>query len=175
MRASFAMESASDTQRFGELLASLLAPKDVVGLRGDLGAGKTFLCGAVVHALGCPEAQPVTSPTFTLIKEYETAPPVYHMDLYRLGGVDELYDLGLWEYYDGAGICLVEWCDRFDDLWPTRALVLSLTLGSGERRTIDAEGVGRGAELAGALARLWPSADRRPLRGSSDDSESGAR
>jgi tRNA threonylcarbamoyladenosine biosynthesis protein TsaE len=146
-KAVFEMATEGDTRRFGRTLARLLAPGDVVGLCGDLGAGKTFLARAIARGLGVPEGVPVTSPTFTLIKEYEARLPIYHMDLYRLGGPSELYDLGLWEYYDGDGVCLVEWSDRFEDLWPASALVLSLALGDGEARTITATGVGRGAIL----------------------------
>jgi tRNA threonylcarbamoyladenosine biosynthesis protein TsaE len=80
----------------------------------------------------------VNSPTFTLINEYRGGRmPVYHMDLYRLGDPAELYELGLWEYYDGDGVCLVEWCDRFDDLWPADAMVIRIELLEGERRRIS--------------------------------------
>ena len=151
--AEFHIEDEAATERFGARLAALLRPGDVVGLCGDLGAGKTFLAAAVARALGVPDAVPVTSPTFTLINEYAGGRlPVYHMDLYRLGAAAELYELGLWEYYDGRGVCLVEWCDRFDDLWPEHALVLTLHLGEGASRRIAARGEGRGAELAAALA-----------------------
>ncbi|MCK9459173.1 MAG: tRNA (adenosine(37)-N6)-threonylcarbamoyltransferase complex ATPase subunit type 1 TsaE, partial [Proteobacteria bacterium] len=77
--------------------------------------------------------------------------PVYHMDLYRLGAPAELYELGLWEYYDGRGVCLVEWCDRFRDLWPDEALVLQLHLLDGTARRIEAKGRGRGAALVDGL------------------------
>jgi len=137
----------ADTERFGAALGAALRPGDVVGLRGDLGAGKTTLAGAVARALGVPRDEAVTSPTFTLINEHTGRLPIYHMDLYRLGDPSELYDLGLWEYYDGDGVCLVEWCDRFDDLWPDQALVVTLELLDGERRRVTLEGVGRGAEL----------------------------
>ena len=132
---------------FGRLLAGFLQPGDVVGLSGDLGAGKTHLAGAIAHALGVARDVPVTSPTFTLIKEYQGTWPIYHLDLFRLGDPSELYELGLWEYYDGDGVCLVEWCDKFADLWPSEALVLFIDLGEGETRTIRAVGEGRGAEI----------------------------
>lgn len=152
--AGFDIPDEAATARFGARLAALLAPGDVVGLRGDLGAGKTFLAAAVARALGVPPKVPVTSPTFTLVNEYPGGRlPVFHMDLYRLASPAELHDLGLREYYDGAGVCLVEWCDRFADLWPGGALVLALRLGEGTARRIEAEGEGRGAELvAGLLA-----------------------
>ncbi|MCP4677669.1 MAG: tRNA (adenosine(37)-N6)-threonylcarbamoyltransferase complex ATPase subunit type 1 TsaE [Deltaproteobacteria bacterium] len=154
--AIFQIEDESGTERLGRLLAVHLEPGDVVGLCGDLGAGKTFLTGAVARSLGVPDETPVTSPTFNLIKEYHQGKiPIYHMDLYRLGEPGELYDLGLWEYYDGGGVCLVEWCDRFDDLWPEDALVLTLELGEGEGRTVRARGVDRGADLVTAIETDW--------------------
>ena len=151
-QATFSVETKRQTADFGSRLARLLGPGDVVGLCGDLGAGKTFLAGAVAHGLGVPPDIAVTSPTFTLIKEYEGRLPVYHLDLYRLTDPGELYELGLWEYYDGQGVCLVEWCDRFTDLWPGHALVLTLELGDGEQRTITARGEERGADVVRRLA-----------------------
>ncbi len=154
--ATFQIQDETGTERLGELLAMHLQPGDVVGLCGDLGAGKTFFTGTVAHSLGVPAETPVTSPTFNLIKEYHQGKmPIYHMDLYRLGEPGELYELGLWEYYDGDGVCLVEWCDRFDDLWPEDALVLTLELGEGEERTVHARGIDRGAELVGVLEADW--------------------
>lgn len=150
-RADLEIAALDETLALAGRLAVLLRPGDVVGLRGDLGAGKTTFAAAVAHALGVPEEVAVTSPSFTLINEHQGRLPVYHMDLYRLGDPAELYELGLWEYYDGDGVCLVEWCDRFDDLWPEHALVLTLHLGQGEARRIEIEGRGRGAELADAL------------------------
>ncbi|MCU0662220.1 MAG: tRNA (adenosine(37)-N6)-threonylcarbamoyltransferase complex ATPase subunit type 1 TsaE [Myxococcota bacterium] len=142
---------------FGEILASLLEPGDVIGLCGDLGAGKTFLSGAIAHGLGVPQEVPITSPTFVLIHEHTDGRlPVYHMDLYRLGDPSELYELGLWEYYDGAGVCLVEWCDRFEDLWPQRALVIAIGLGKDEERFLELSGAQRGAALCQALAQAHP-------------------
>ncbi len=156
--APFTIRSEADTETFGRALAGGLRPGDVVGLCGDLGAGKTFLSGAIARAIGVPASTPVTSPTFTLINEYPGGRmPVYHMDLYRLGSPHDLYELGLWEYYGGDGVCLVEWCDRFSDLWPDDALVLTIALGTGETRTISAAGQGRGAELVTFLQSAFHS------------------
>ena len=152
------IEKIEDTERLGKLLADLLQPGDVVGLCGDLGAGKTFLSGCIAHSLGIPANIPVTSPTFTLIKEYRQGRlPVYHMDLYRLGDPSELYELGLWEYYDGDGVCLVEWSNLFDDLWPEHAIVIHLALGEGEYREITLSGRFRGQAIAEAIASTWRS------------------
>jgi tRNA threonylcarbamoyladenosine biosynthesis protein TsaE len=153
--AIFEIGSESETGALGRALAALLRSGDVVGLCGDLGAGKTALARAVARGLGVPERVPVTSPTFTLVNEHVGRLPVYHMDLYRLCDARELYGLGLWEYYGGEGVCLVEWCDRFEDLWPQDALVLVIHLGEGEARRIEARGEGRGAALVRDLDRSW--------------------
>ncbi len=151
----FHIANRGETERLGALLSELVIPGDVIGLTGDLGAGKTFFAGAVAHGVGVPEETPVSSPTFTLIKEYKGRIPVYHMDLYRLVDPGELYELGLWEYYDAEGVCLVEWSNLFEDLWPHRALVMVIELGEGEERTFTASGRERGAALADALKKAW--------------------
>jgi tRNA threonylcarbamoyladenosine biosynthesis protein TsaE len=150
------IQTREDTDRLGKLIGAIASPGDVIGLTGDLGAGKTFLAGAIAHAVGVSEAVPIASPTFNLIREYHQGRlPVYHMDLYRLGDPSELYELGLWEYYDGDGICLVEWSNLFDDLWPKRALVVEISLGVEECRTISLRGERRGRDMAEMLHRRW--------------------
>jgi tRNA threonylcarbamoyladenosine biosynthesis protein TsaE len=125
-------------------------------LTGDLGAGKTYLAGEIAHALGIPENVSISSPTFTIIKEYRQGRlPVYHMDLYRLSDSSELYELGLWEYYEGDGVCLVEWSNMFDDLWPDSALVVRIALRQNEERIITLNGNLRGRKLAVKLGDMW--------------------
>ncbi|HUT76268.1 MAG TPA: tRNA (adenosine(37)-N6)-threonylcarbamoyltransferase complex ATPase subunit type 1 TsaE [Polyangia bacterium] len=146
------------TRELGRKLAALVRPGDVVGLCGDLGAGKTCLAAATALALGVGDGAGVSSPTFAIVNEYRGGRlPVFHMDFYRLAGPDDLYGLGIWEYYEGDGVCLVEWCDRFPDLWPEDALVVTIELREGERRRIVLSGTGRGAELASGLAGVSPS------------------
>jgi tRNA threonylcarbamoyladenosine biosynthesis protein TsaE len=122
-----------DTIDLGAKIATALAPGDLVILSGDLGAGKTFLAGAIVHALGLAEEVPVTSPTFTLVQEYETQRGrVLHVDLYRLRNeagvsrgaaekgderartVREIARLGMGEARAEGAILLVEWGDDFE-------------------------------------------------------------
>ena len=158
---SLKIGSRRDTDRLGSLIAAELETKDVVGLTGDLGAGKTYLAGRIAYGLGIPEAVPVVSPTFTLIKEYHQGRlPVYHMDLYRLGDPSELYELGLWEYYDGNGVSLVEWSNLFEDLWPEHALVVAIVFEEGEGRTVTLSGMGRGAQLAKKIGVKWTGVPR---------------
>src|SRR5438874_8509467 len=100
------------TMAFGRRLAALLFPGAVIALVGPLGAGKTFLVRAVAEGLGIADSRVVNSPTFVLIQEYEARLPVYHFDAYRLRGAAEFFDLGAHEYFEGKGVCLVEWADR---------------------------------------------------------------
>jgi tRNA threonylcarbamoyladenosine biosynthesis protein TsaE len=102
---------------FGQTQASDLRRGDVLALSGDLGAGKTHFVKGLAAALGTVAA--VTSPTFTLIHEYLGGRlPLYHFDFYRLEGEDEALKIGLDEYLDGDGVCVIEWADKFPYLLP---------------------------------------------------------
>ena len=117
---TFETRFVEETFALGRRLALELRPRDVVGLSGELGAGKTVLVKAIAKAVGV--RQPVTSPTFTLIHEHKTNPPLYHIDLYRLSSEQEAIDIGIEDYLDGGGICLVEWAERIQSLLPARTI-----------------------------------------------------
>ena len=107
-------------------LGGELGPGDVVALTGELGAGKTTLAKAIAEGLGVTEQ--VTSPTFTLIGEYSSGRlPFYHMDVYRLGSLVELTDIGADEYFYGKGVTVVEWADRIEELLPERSLSIEMS------------------------------------------------
>ncbi|MEP6668994.1 MAG: tRNA (adenosine(37)-N6)-threonylcarbamoyltransferase complex ATPase subunit type 1 TsaE [Chthoniobacter sp.] len=109
--------SAEETMAHGRALGATLQRGDVVALCGDLGAGKTHFVKGVAAALGADAA--VTSPTFTLIHEYLGGRlPLYHFDFYRLEDEDEALKIGLDEYLDGDGVCVIEWADKFPTLLP---------------------------------------------------------
>lgn len=101
------------TRRLGAAIGRVLAPGDVLFLEGALGAGKTFLVRAIARALGIPASVPIQSPTFALVHEHPLPGErhLVHADLYRLGGPDELRELGLDEH-EGAIVC-IEWGERF--------------------------------------------------------------
>ncbi|NBC16082.1 MAG: tRNA (adenosine(37)-N6)-threonylcarbamoyltransferase complex ATPase subunit type 1 TsaE [Bacteroidetes bacterium] len=129
--------SPEATRALGARLAATLAPGDVVALDGDLGAGKTQFIKGLCEALGVPPEQ-ITSPTFTLVHEYEgTDGPIYHIDAYRIERIEELYELGFEDYAYGDGLCLIEWAERIGPLLPDDALRLCLTHLGGTRRQID--------------------------------------
>lgn len=112
--------SIEDTYRLAGRMAHIVRPGDVLTLQGDLGAGKTTFTQGLAKSLGV--TQFVNSPTFTLIKEYIGRIPLYHMDLYRLSGEEEAWDLGLDEYFHGDGVCVVEWPDRLGTTLPEDAI-----------------------------------------------------
>jgi tRNA threonylcarbamoyl adenosine modification protein YjeE len=116
------------TRELGRALARVLAPGDVVILSGALGAGKTFLVRALCRALGLASEQRVTSPTFALINQLPTEPPVAHADLYRLGSAAELDELGLRELRERGFVLLVEWGERFAAELGPDVLELSIQL-----------------------------------------------
>ncbi len=122
---TFALGSPDDTTRFAHALGGTLSAGDTVLLDGPVGAGKSFLARALIRSLQeIPEDVP--SPTYTLVQTYHTrAGEVWHADLYRLGGPDEIDELGLSEAFDTA-ICLIEWPDRLGPLVPADALTLRL-------------------------------------------------
>jgi tRNA threonylcarbamoyladenosine biosynthesis protein TsaE len=138
------------TLAFGRRLAGLLFPGAVVALIGPLGAGKTHLVRAVAEGLGLADGRAVSSPTFVLIQEYPARLPVYHFDAYRLGGPEEFLDLGAHEYFEGAGVCLVEWADRVESCLPPDHLRITLAVTGETSRGLAVEGFG---ERYAALVR----------------------
>ena len=117
--------SAKRTQSIGKLLGEKLKPKDIICLYGDLGAGKTCLSKGIAAGLGVSEN--ITSPTFTIIKEYKGRYPVYHIDVYRLSSSADMMDLGYEDYFDGDGVVIIEWADIIEDILPEERLDIQLS------------------------------------------------
>jgi tRNA threonylcarbamoyladenosine biosynthesis protein TsaE len=115
-----------ETRALGEAISTILASGDVVSLTGDLGAGKTTLVQGAAHGLGVNE--PVLSPTFTLVRQYQGARPVYHLDIYRLDWLQEVLDLGFEEMLDREAVVFIEWGDAIGALLPEAHLQIELTL-----------------------------------------------
>ena len=120
--------SEEETRLLGKRLAQLLPVPSLIALYGDLGAGKTALVRGIGAALGTRD---VTSPTFTIIHEYDTDPPLFHLDAYRLSDGEELLGIGFEEYLGMNGIVVLEWADLVEDALPAHRLNVTIT-GSGE-------------------------------------------
>jgi tRNA threonylcarbamoyladenosine biosynthesis protein TsaE len=138
----FSIISASpdETMAAGERIGSLLRRGCVVALTGCLGAGKTCLTKGIARALGVQD--PVTSPTYTIISEYEGRVPFYHIDAYRLRGDDDFAGIGGEELLYGEGVSVIEWSERIPGSIPEDALVVGIEIMEDQRRQIRVRGRG---------------------------------
>ena len=126
----FKTESPEETQILGEKLGKTLKQGDVIALVGDLGTGKTCLTQGIARGVGIAPDAVVNSPSYILINEYNGTIPIYHIDLYRLENSAEIAELGLSEYVEGDGICIVEWAERMADLLPDTCIKIHITLAN---------------------------------------------
>lgn len=129
-------DSETETKRLAASLAPYLRAGDVISLTGDLGAGKTRFVQGLAAGLGIKES--ITSPTFTIIKQYRGRLPLYHFDVYRLSGPGELEPLGYEEYFYGDGVTVIEWGDKIKAFLPDDCLTVEMhrTIESPDRRRL---------------------------------------
>ncbi len=137
----FVTHSAEETRALGGRLAQVLGPGTVVAFTGDLGAGKTAFISGMARGLGIQEQ--VTSPTFTIVNEYEGGRlPLFHFDMYRLGSADELFHIGWEDYLVRGGVCAVEWSENVAEAIEDDAVRVDIARGEDENsRMIRIEGV----------------------------------
>jgi tRNA threonylcarbamoyladenosine biosynthesis protein TsaE len=149
------LDSPAATADLGRRLGEAARPGDVITLGGSLGAGKTTLTQAIGQGLGVAPSCYITSPTFSLLHEYPGRLPLYHLDLYRLGGEEELVELGVEECLYGEGLTVIEWPDRLGGLLPAERLHIELRLDSETARTatVTAFGASWNERLAGLEAQ----------------------
>ena len=120
--------SPAETEDAGASLAARLEPRSVIAFTGELGAGKTAFTRGLARGLGVTER--VTSPTFTIVNEYEGGRlPLFHFDMYRLGSSDELFDIGWEDYLCRGGICAVEWSENIEDALEEDAIRVDIRRG----------------------------------------------
>ena len=150
-RISCRSSSVEETRAIAAALAAALRPGDVVALSGDLGAGKTAFVQGAAAALGVQER--VTSPTFILMREYQGAFPVLHLDVYRMSNLQELTDLGFEELLDPSSIVFIEWGDAVTPLLPVEFLEIELRGDADDGREVDIHAHGPGWNERLAVAR----------------------
>ena len=152
------LQSLADTEQLGHLLGEIAKAGDVIILNGSLGAGKTALTQFIGAGLGIPTDCYITSPTYSLMHEYQGRLAMYHMDLYRLATEEEIEDLGFPEYIDGDGLTVIEWPDRLGSLMPDEYLEINLELqDDAEARTarISVAG-GQWLKRLGKIHQIFP-------------------
>lgn len=119
------LDGEEQTKEIGYRLGKLLTPGSVICLIGDLGAGKTTMTQSLAKAIGVDDY--ITSPTFTIVNEYEGNMPLYHFDVYRIGSSEEMYDIGYDEYINSDGVCIIEWANLINDILPDEYLDIELS------------------------------------------------
>ena len=121
----FVSFTPEDTFTIGKKLAETVRPGEIYTLNGDLGVGKTVFTKGLAAGLGIKE--PVTSPTFTILQEYESGRlPLYHFDVYRIGDPEEMDEIGYEDYFYGRGICLIEWANLIEEILPENLIKVTI-------------------------------------------------
>ena len=130
---TYTTHSPTETETLGAALGRVLTPGTVIAYRGDLGAGKTAFTRGLARGLGY--ADPVTSPTYTIVNEYLGGRlPLFHFDMYRLRSSEDLWDIGWEDYLDRGGVCAVEWSENVEDALEDALTVTIEKLGEDSRR-----------------------------------------
>ena len=129
----FVSHSTQETEQFGEEVSKSLRGGDVLAFTGSLGMGKTAFTRGLARGLGCRGR--VTSPTFTIVNEYDGKTPLFHFDMYRLGSSDELFDIGWDDYLARGGVCAVEWSERVSDALPDDTIYVDIARGEEDENT----------------------------------------
>lgn len=142
------VKNQAETILLASKLGSLLNAGDVILLEGDLSAGKTTFTKGIGQALGVKKV--INSPTFTIVKTYKGNVNLYHLDLYRLDGLGNDFDL--YEYFDGDGVCVVEWPFQVKELLPKEYIMVNIKIINETERQISIEGIGlRYEKIVGEL------------------------
>lgn len=133
MQQEYITNCAQETEELGEKLGRILTPGTVIAYTGDLGAGKTAFTRGLARGLEIPER--ITSPTFTIVNEYEGGRlPLFHFDMYRLGSSDELFDIGWEDYLVRGGVCAVEWSENVDDVLESDTIRVDIRRGENDEQ-----------------------------------------
>jgi tRNA threonylcarbamoyladenosine biosynthesis protein TsaE len=139
----FQTKNPSETIRIGKHIGKLLMSGDILALVGELGTGKTQFIKGLATGVGVRKSTYLSSPSFTLINEYNGKVPFYHIDLFRLGSEREAEELGLEEYFQSGGITAIEWADKIPSLLPPEILLIHIVYTGKHSRSFEVTGKGR--------------------------------
>jgi len=153
---SFSTTSHEETIAAGKILGRSVDPGCVVGLIGDLGAGKTCFMKGVANGLNNVPETEVTSPTFTILQAYEGTVPLYHFDAYRLEGVEDLENVGFDDYIFGQGVSFIEWADNISRAIPEERMMIEIELTGDEDRLFKCSAQGEKHEsVLNQFKKVW--------------------
>lgn len=123
-------KSPEETEKIGYNIGKALKGSEIICMIGDLGAGKTTMTKSLAAGLDIEDY--ITSPTFTIVNEYAGRLKLYHFDVYRIGDVEEMYDLGYEEYFYSDGVCIIEWSNLIEEILPKERLIIEINRGQDE-------------------------------------------
>jgi tRNA threonylcarbamoyladenosine biosynthesis protein TsaE len=123
-----------ETYKLGVLIGSIIIPGTILSLNGDLGAGKTHFTKGLAEGLEVKDY--ITSPSFTILNEYEGRLTLYHFDVYRIEDISEMYEIGFEDYINGEGVCVIEWGDLVEDMLPGDTVNIRINIVDNNTREI---------------------------------------
>jgi len=135
MNLTIITKSPEETKNLGKEVSKLVKPGDILAFHGELGAGKTCFIQGISQGLKVKDY--VTSPSFTIINEYQGKIPIYHFDLFRLNNAEEILELGYKEYFYGEGLTVIEWAEKIEQLLPKEYLKIEIKFKDRYQRTIS--------------------------------------
>lgn len=151
---TFTTGSPLETQKLGYEIGQLSEPSDLILLTGELGAGKTCLTQGICRGAGFEGF--ASSPSFVLIREYAGRIPIYHIDLYRLDDIEEVIELGLEDYINGDGLCVIEWADKAQTYFPSDHMRIDIEHISQDERSFKLSATGeRYVQLVEQITSKW--------------------
>lgn len=136
----FKINNAKETEDLGILLGKKLKGGEVIAMSGDLGAGKTTMTKSIAKGLEINDH--ITSPTFTIVNEYEGRVKLYHFDVYRIGDIEEMYDLGFEEYIYSNAVSIIEWANLIEEILPKDKINIDIISLDEEKRKVTISGEG---------------------------------
>lgn len=132
--------NAKETEQLGRLIGESLIGGEIIAMTGDLGAGKTTMTKSIAKGLNIDEH--ITSPTFTIVNEYDGRLKLFHFDVYRIGDIEEMYDIGYEEYFYSGGVCIIEWANLIEEILPKNTINIEIYSLDENKREIMITGKG---------------------------------